>query len=273
MGAGLVNRSAGTLRSRDQHARSWSGELGEIGLRRAIIETYRVPERLAQAWGIPLASWDELRSAGFAVPPASPDNPAVIRDLAAFTRRFAEAYFRKVAEALRRYDPDHLYLGSRFAWQTPEAVEACAVWCDVVSFNLYKRSIANDRDEWARFHALGKPALIGVFHFGSTDRGLFWEGLVGAGRESERGPAYARYLRAVADNPDFVGAHWFQYIDEPLTGRTLDGENAHVGFVTVADLPYMRLAAAARDANLSVLRELHRIASRDAGGEWPIRSN
>ena len=56
-----------------------------------------------------------------------------------------------------------------------------------------------------------------------------------SGRESERGPAYARYLRAVADNPDFVGAHWFQYIDEPLTGRTLDGENAHIGFVTVAD--------------------------------------
>src|SRR5580704_8154814 len=83
------------------------------------------------------------------------------------------------------------------------------------------------------------------------------EGLVGAGKESERGPAYARYLRAVADNPDFVGAHWFQYIDEPLTGRTLDGENAHVGFVTVADLPYVDLVAVARDANLSVLRELH----------------
>jgi hypothetical protein len=72
----------------------------------------------------------------------------------------------------------------------------------------------------------------------TDDRGLFWEGLVGAGRESERGPAYSRYLRTVADNPDFVGAHWFQYIDKPLTGRALDGENAHVGFVTVADLPY-----------------------------------
>jgi hypothetical protein len=35
----------------------------------------------------------------------------------------------------------------------------------------------------------------------------------------------------------------------------------------------MRLAAAARDANMSVLRELHRIASRDAASEWPIRSN
>jgi len=229
-----------------------------------LVETYREPERLAEAWGIPLTSWDGLRGAGFALPPASLSNPAVIRDLAAFTQRFAEAYFRAVAEALHRRDPEHLYLGSRFAWRTPEVVEACARWCDVVSFNLYQRSIANDHDEWARFHALGKPALIGEFHFGSTDRGLFWEGLVGAGSEKERGPAYAHYLRAVADNPDFLGAHWFQYLDEPLTGRTLDGENGHVGFVTVADLPYEEFVAAARGANLSVLRELERGARRDA---------
>jgi hypothetical protein len=180
----------------------------------------------------------------------------VIGDLAAFTRRFAEAHYWTVADALRRHDPDHLSLGSRFAWQTAEAVEACARWCDVVSFNRYRRSIADDPAEWARFHALGKPALIGEFHFGSVDRGLFWEGLVGVGKESERGAAYGRYLHAVADNPDFVGAHWFQYLDEPLTGRTLGGENAHIGFVTVADLPYARLAAAARDANLAVLRSL-----------------
>ena len=227
-----------------------------------LIETYHEPERLAEAWGIPLSSWDGLRGAGFALPTASLDHPAVIRDLAAFTRRFAEAYYRAVGEALHRHDPNHLYLGSRFAWRTPEVVEACARWCDVVSFNLYQRSIDDDHNEWARFHALGKPALIGEFHFGSTDRGLFWEGLVGAGKESERGPAYARYLRAVADHPDFVGAHWFQYVDEPLTGRTLDGENAHVGFVSVADLPYTEFAAAAREANLSVLRVLEQAARR-----------
>jgi len=229
-----------------------------------LIETYREPERLAEAWGIPLTSWDKLRGAGFALPPASLGNPAVIRDFAAFTQRFAEGYFRAVAEALHHHDPNHLYLGSRFAWRTPEAVEACARWCDVVSFNLYQRSIDKDHDEWARFHAFGKPALIGEFHFGSTDRGLFWEGLVGAGRESERGPAYAHYLRTVADDPDFVGAHWFQYIDEPLTGRTLDGENAHVGFVTVADLPYTVFVAAAREANLSVLIQKRR---------WPVEGD
>jgi Beta-galactosidase len=157
-------------------------------------ERYREPQRLAEAWGIPLTTWDDLRRAGFALPQDSFVKPAVIADLAAFTRRFSEAYFRTVAEALRRHDPDHLYLGSRFAWQTPEAVEACAHSCDVVSFNRYRRSIAGD-EEWRRFHALGKPALIGEFHFGSTDRGLFWEGLVGVGSESERGPAYARSAR------------------------------------------------------------------------------
>jgi Beta-galactosidase len=227
-----------------------------------LIQTYREPDRLAQAWGVPVNSWDDVRSAGFALPEAAFANPVVTGDLATFSRRFAEAYYRTVAEALRRHDPDHLYLGSRFAWQTAEAVEACARWCDVVSFNRYRRSIANDPAEWAKFHALGKPALIGEFHFGSADRGLFWEGLVGVGRESERGPAYARYLRAVADNPDFVGAHWFQYLDEPLTGRTLDGENAHIGFVTVADVPYEGLVDAARTANLAILRDLQRAGSQ-----------
>jgi hypothetical protein len=228
-----------------------------------LVETYREPQRLGQAWGISVASWSDLRRAGFALPPSSLNNPTVIGDLSTFTRRFAEAYFRTVGEALHRHDGDHLYLGSRFAWQTAEVVAACARWCDIVSFNIYQRSIADDPDRWAGFHALGKPALIGEFHFGSTDRGLFWEGLVGSGRESERGPAYARYLEAVADNPDFVGAHWFAYIDEPLTGRTLDGENGHIGFVSVADVPYQGLVAAARTANEMVLRQLQQSA---AGG-------
>jgi hypothetical protein len=141
-----------------------------------LTQTYRSPERLGQAWGIPLNSWNDLGTAGFALPPGAFDNAVVIGDLAAFSRRFADAYYRTVAEALHRHDPDHLYLGSRFAWQTTEAVEACARWCDVVSFNRYRRSIADDPAEWAKFHALGKPALIGEFHFGSVDRGLFWEG-------------------------------------------------------------------------------------------------
>jgi Beta-galactosidase len=112
-----------------------------------LTERYRSPERLGEAWRIPLSSWSDLGTAGFALPRSALDNPAVIGDLAAFSRRFANTYYRIVAEALRRHDPDHLYLGSRFAWQSAEAVEACARWCDVVSFNRYRRSIADDPAE------------------------------------------------------------------------------------------------------------------------------
>jgi len=103
---------------------------------------------------------------------------------------------------------------------------------------------------------LRKPALIGEFQFGSTDTGLFWPGLYDVAVEAERGPAYAGYLRSALANPDIVGVHWFQYVDEPLTGRLLDGENGQMGFVSVADVPYAGLVSAARDANLILLKSL-----------------
>jgi hypothetical protein len=123
-----------------------------------------------------------------------------------------------------------------------------------VSFNIYREELGGA--EWTRFHALRKPALIGEFQFGSTDTGLFWPGLFDVAAEEQRGPAYAAYLRSAAANPDIVGCHWFQYVDEPLTGRLLDGENGNMGFVAVTDLPYGSLVSAAREANLALLNSL-----------------
>ena len=95
--------------------------------------------------------------------------------------------------------------------------------------------------------------LIGELHFGSTDRGMFWVGVMSAGREEDRGPAYAAYLDAAIADPQIVGAHWFQYADEPLTGRLFDGENAHIGLVAVTDVPYSGFVAAVAAANRRAL--------------------
>ena len=219
-----------------------------------LIEKYREVEKLAAAWGVAVRSWDELRETDLTLSPAALARPAVADDLRTFTALFAETYFRIVAAAVRRHDTQHLYLGSRFQARTPEAVAACAKYCDVVSFNVYREDLAGE--EWRRFHTLGKPALIGEFQFGSTDTGLFWPGLFDVAAEEQRGPAYAGYLRSARANPDIVGCHWFQYVDEPLTGRLLDGENGHMGFVSVADVPYAGLVSAAREANLTLLKSL-----------------
>ena len=65
--------------------------------------------------------------------------------------------------------------------------------------------------------------------------------------EQERGPAYARMLDSVLGNPDFVGAHWFQYLDQPVTGRWLDGENGHLGLVAITDIPWKDFVAQVGD--------------------------
>jgi hypothetical protein len=39
-----------------------------------------------------------------------------------------------------------------------------------------------------------------------------------------------------------VGAHWFQYLDQPASGRLLDGENGHLGLVAITDVPIRALS-------------------------------
>ena len=39
---------------------------------------------------------------------------------------------------------------------------------------------------------------------------------------------------------------WFQYQDEPTTGRVYDEENYQIGFVDICDTPYPEMIAAAR---------------------------
>ena len=93
------------------------------------------------------------------------------------------------------------------------------------------------------------------------DRSRFILGRPSRRRQRERTRACLRPLPSCSRRqPGFVGAHWFQYTDEPLTGRTLDGENAHIGFITVADLPYTEFVTTASEANLSVLRALEQAA-------------
>lgn len=215
---------------------------------------YPDASKFAAAWGLLLNDWNAL-DAPLSVPSPDPAHPAIAADLSAFLALHADTYFRIVAQTLKRADPNHLYLGSRFSGRTPEAVAACARWCDVVSFNLYVPDIASGFEGKA-FHALGKPAMLTEFHFGSSDRGPFWAGVQQVANEEARGPAYAKLLSSVRANPDFVGAHWFQYVDEPVTGRWLDGENGHLGMVGITDLPWEGFVDAVRRGNLETLHAL-----------------
>jgi len=197
------------------------------------------------AWGTDAPSWDALRE------PAEP-TPTFTEDMDTFEYAFARRYFETVRDVLKQHAPNQLYLGCRFSSAPPIAVRAAADVADVVSFNRYEETIRYDK--WTRENDLGKPLIIGEFHFGALDRGMFHTGLVGAEDQADRAEKYARYVRSVAECPAFVGCHWFQYIDEPITGRWFDGENYNIGFVTVVDSPYPELVAAAKRVHGDVYR-------------------
>ncbi|MEM9236191.1 MAG: agarase, partial [Verrucomicrobiota bacterium] len=153
-----------------------------------------------------------------------------------------------VRTELKKVMPNHLYMGARMAhWgMTPEVVGAAKKYSDVVSYNFYKEGL-KDQD-WKFLSEIDRPSIIGEFHMGAiSDTGLFHPGLIVAQDQEDRGRMYQDYMKSVIDNPYFVGAHWFQYIDSPLAGRAYDGENYNVGFVTVTDIPYTGLIDAAKE--------------------------
>lgn len=203
-------------------------------------------DSLNAAWKTKFASWDEVLMPFKASAPFKSSNQRA--DFSAFLSHFADKYFEVVSSAIKKHDPNHLYLGCRFAyWFTPEAVKSAAKYSDAISFNIYTWN----RNTYAFAQELGKPCIVGEFHFGATDRGMF-SGNVTVESQEARGESYANYLQTLLSEPAFVGAHWFQYYDEPTTGRSQDGENFNIGFASITDMPYPELIAAAREANRKI---------------------
>lgn len=222
-------------------------------------DKYRNQDGLSKAWGIELPAWELMEDPGFQGPLPDAEHPQIEADYQHFQETFADTYFKTVSDALKWHAPNQLLLGGRFAVSTPEAVKACAQYCDVLSFNFYTPT-PQDGYDFKALAALDKPVLVSEFHFGSRDRGLFWPGVMEVPREEDRGPAYDKFLDSALKEPSIVGVHWFQYLDEPLTGRLLDGENGHFGLVAITDLPYPGFVAAVRKSNLAALDRLRKLA-------------
>ena len=130
-------------------------------------------------------------------------------------------------------------LGLRFGGNPPdELIEASAdIGFDVFSLNVYSYRIS---DEILKIDNLTDlPIIIGEFHFGTPGKGLA-PGLCQTINQKERGVAYSYYVENAAAHPSVVGTHWFQWLDQPSTGR-YDGENYNIGFIDVTDLPYQEL--------------------------------
>jgi len=202
---------------------------------------YASAAEMARDWEIIDGSWDKLAHSRLI-----PKNAAARKQLADFVARLVDTYYRLVTGTIRRHDPHHLILGSRYLIQTwqasPELITIASRYLDVVSANYYTREFDSETVK-KYFRLVGKPILLSEWSYGAPDRGH-----VGGPRavldETARAHAYRQYVENAAALWFVVGSHWFEYIDQPVTGRRSEGfwgERYNVGLVDVVDRAYKEI--------------------------------
>ena len=140
-----------------------------------------------------------------------------------------------VNKNLKKHDPNHLNLGMRFGDSSDKVIELSGKHFDVFSVNSY--SLTPSKEFMERIDKLtGLPVIIGEYHFGTPDRGMS-AGIVQVSNQKERANAFRYYNEQGFSHPSLIGTHWFQWIDQPNTGR-MDGENYNIGFLDITDRPY-----------------------------------
>ncbi len=172
----------------------------------------------------------------------------------------ADRYFSIVARAMKKYDPNHMYLGCRFHGGQRYALELMQVagkYLDAVSINYYNTWTPeqNWMQDWGR--VTGKPFLITEWYVKGEDaRGL--ANTAGTGwvvkTQADRGLFYQNFALGLLESKNCVGWHWFKYQDNDPTvvGAEPSNTNANKGIVDNYLEPYQPLLDKMKELNLQM---------------------
>lgn len=176
----------------------------------------------------------------------------------------AERYFGTVARALKKYDPNHLYLGCRFHGAQryyPELLRVAGQYLDVVSINYYNNWTPEKQWVAAWETLTNKPFLITEWYVKGEDApGL--TNTAGAGwvvkTQADRGLFYQNFTLGLLESKNCVGWHWFKYQDNDPTkaGAEPSNTNANKGIVDNTFQPYQPMLDRMRELN----RQMYHLA-------------
>ncbi|HUC81108.1 MAG TPA: hypothetical protein VMR70_09340 [Flavisolibacter sp.] len=171
----------------------------------------------------------------------------------------AERYYSIVSKAIKKYDPNHLYLGSRFhsyEKKVKEVFEAAGKYVDVIAVNYYREwtPLQEDVVNWEAWS--GKPFIITEWYTKGEDSGM--PNYSGAGwivrTQKDRGAFYQNFALALLESKNCVGFHWFKYQDNDPSNLKTDPSNrdANKGIVTLGYEPYEGLTKKMKELNRNV---------------------
>ncbi|MEI7731244.1 MAG: hypothetical protein WCO56_16840 [Verrucomicrobiota bacterium] len=177
-------------------------------------------------------------------------------DEAEFTMVVADRYYRIVSKAIKKCDPNHLYLGSRFHGsdtKRPELFRAAGPYLDLVAVNYY-HGWTPDASMLAMWTAESKkPCIITEWYAKGMDSGMANTG--GAGwlvkTQKERGYFYQNFVLGLLESKTCVGWHWFKYQDNDPEDTKADPSNrdSNKGIVNARFELYRDLLGAMKPLN------------------------
>ena len=157
--------------------------------------------------------------------PTTDDITDELRDL---YRAFVyDRYFYVVSAAVKKYDPDHMYLGCRFLTKTRESqwiMRFAALYVDCMTINWY----GDWEPDTNALYNISKngdlPFIVTEFYTKAGDSGL--GNTSGAGRyvatQTDRADFYETFVIRMLESNNCVGWQWFQYMDNDPNSGTGD---------------------------------------------------
>ncbi|HEY0306729.1 MAG TPA: beta-glucosidase [Acidobacteriaceae bacterium] len=159
-----------------------------------------------------------------------------------------DRYYSIVAAAIHKYDPHHMYIGSRITGkseQCPEIFQSLGKYADAISVNYYNSWTPDDKLLAMWEHESGKPEIITEWYVKGADSGM--PNTTGAGwlvaTQAQRGAFYQNYALKLIESKTIVGWHWFKYQDNDPNDphAELSNRDANKGIVNINYQPYTPL--------------------------------
>ncbi len=193
----------------------------------------------------------------------NPENSDITEELKELFRGFVwDRYYNVVCGAVRKYDNEHLLLGTRFLTGVKNAewvLRFASLYLDAITINWYSAWEPKSEDLWQMCTYGQLPIIITEFYAKAkenegnlqhTDTSAGW--LVQT--QNDRGYFYQNFTLRLLECKNVIGWHWFQYLDCDPDGTQTDvsSQDSNKGIMSNTHTEYTDLTSKMVEINKNV---------------------